>query len=444
MFHMAFKAGYTHAVVLHLGLVMVSPSHQGRHLQRLCMLNMVLACLSYYTLGYVMTDIAASPSATKQVGDHMLDCFPNYRHNHMPSAGGAPAQWQLAVARFMMDYHRSDFATGASAELDERTLVVRGSNAGPGGAGVLTQHAEKRKSRQSRPNAFVEALLGSGPTADELLHVGRASLPGFAVGAMLRGCAPLRCAVMAAHLLTLTPALLPAILGRPDSCLTYFRAFCRRTRFSIQLCGAPQVEPGGVLWVCNHFSWLDYPVLQCASDRLLHVVARADMGAEGVFGALALRLMQGLGSVIEYRRGDKSSGAAVRDALKSALTARRVPVLLFPEGTSHVQGPPGPFRTGGMHVAFETGRPVQPVALWYSEPLGLASETDALAGTAQMLRYPTQALVKFMPLLWPKDFATADDFAAAAETAVRDGYASIAAGEELPTGAEAGEEKKHQ
>ena len=88
MFHMAFKAGYTHDIVLHLGLVMVTPAHQGRHLQRLCMVNMALACLSYYTLGYIMTDIAASPSATKQVGDHMVDCFPNYRHSNSPGAGG--------------------------------------------------------------------------------------------------------------------------------------------------------------------------------------------------------------------------------------------------------------------------------------------------------------------------------------------------------------------
>ena len=101
-------------------------------------------------------------------------------------------------------------------------------------------------------------------------------------------------------------------------------------------------------------------------------------------------------------------------------------MLLFPEGTSRVSGPPGPFRTGGMHVAFDTGRPVQAVALWYSEPIGLAPQTDALEGTALMLRYPTQCVVKFGPLLWPKDYGTADEFAAACETAVRDAYTSVA------------------
>lgn len=32
MFHMAFRAGYTHEVVIHLGLVMVVPEHQVREL----------------------------------------------------------------------------------------------------------------------------------------------------------------------------------------------------------------------------------------------------------------------------------------------------------------------------------------------------------------------------------------------------------------------------
>ena len=72
-----------------------------------------------------------------------------------------------------------------------------------------------------------------------------------------------------------------------------------------QVSGEPAAEAGGVLWVSNHYSWLDYPVLQMASRRLLRVIARADMGAEGLFGVLALRVLRGVG-VIEYQRGDKA------------------------------------------------------------------------------------------------------------------------------------------
>ena len=37
-----------------------------------------------------------------------------------------------------------------------------------------------------------------------------------------------------------------------------------------------------------------------------------------------------------------------------------------------------------------------------------------------------QAVVKFGPLLWPKDFRSSEEFAAAAEGAVRRQYAAIA------------------
>lgn len=407
------------AVVIHLGLVMVTPAHQGKHLQRLCMLNIAASCLTYWAASIVLTDIAASPSATKQVGDNCGVCFPNYRQYNV-----GPSDAQLAVARFLMAYHRADFGTADTAVLDERTFVVRGSNAGDsGGAAALTPHADKRRSRAERPNAFVSRLLHS--PADELLHVGTASLAGFFAAGFLRASPTLRAATMAAHMSSLIPALLPALLGRPDACVSRFRSFARRVGLSLTVLGSPSPSPGGVLWVSNHYSWLDYPVLQCASPRLLRVVARADMAAEGVFGALAQTVLRKLG-VIEYARGDKRSGAAVREALKDALVGAKAPVLLFPEGTSQVFGPPKAFRTGGMGVAFETRVPVQPVCLWYSEKVGLAPETDALAGTALLLRRSTQVVVSFCDLVRPEGFASADEFAAACEGAVRDEHARIA------------------
>jgi 1-acyl-sn-glycerol-3-phosphate acyltransferase len=253
--------------------------------------------------------------------------------------------------------------------------------------------------------------------------------------AALRASPTLRAAVMAAHCATLLPAVVPAALGRPDACLASFRAFARRTRLHLQVAGAPDAAASrGVLWICNHYSWLDYPVLQCASARLLRVVARADLGKEGAFGAAAQRILRHCG-VIEYRRGCAASGAAVRSALTHALADESAAVLLFPEGTSQVSGPPRPFRTGGLHAAYAAGAPVQPCALRYSEPIGLAPETDALTGTAVMLTYPTQALLKFAPLLWPRDYATAEAFAAAAEAAVGGAYSEIA-GEEGAQGAQ--------
>lgn len=363
---------------------------QGRHLQRRSMLNMVFTVLTFFCPSFIMTDIADSPSNTKLVGDTLVDLFPNYRHNNRASCGARPQPWQLDVARFMMDYHRADFGTSPEAVLDEETFVVRNSNVKNGGSAVLTRHGDKRRSRASLPNMFVESLLGSGGTCDELFHVGRASLFVFAFQEALRAFDTFRAAVMASIILRMLIMVPPAIMGRVDTCVSIFRLFCRRSRLTVQIAGSPAVVSGGVLWVSNHYTWMDYPVLMLASTRLLRVVARADLGKEGAFGALAQMILRAFG-VIEYQRGDKRSGATVRKGIHEALAEDGSAVLLFPEGTSQIKGPPKPFRIGGMQVAFECGRPVQPVALWYSELVGLAPETDALLGTAQMLRHPTQA-----------------------------------------------------
>ena len=178
MFHMAFKAGFSHAIVLHLGLVMVTPEHQacapkpcraglGPRVRRMqhaarCFLSIpatdqispageALAAsvygehdsvlphllhpvlrrygvhlplctpqLSYKLMPASLQDIADSPSNTKQVGDSMLECYPNYRHNNSVTDGARPKQWQVDVARFMMAYHRADFGTSAEAVFDVR------------------------------------------------------------------------------------------------------------------------------------------------------------------------------------------------------------------------------------------------------------------------------------------------------------------------------------
>ena len=77
---------------------------------------------------------------------------------------------------------------------------------------------------------------------------------------------------------------------------------------------------------------------------------------------------------IPYLRGSKGSGEKVRATLREALLEERTPVLIFPEGTGTENGPPLPFKRGSLLCAHELGVPVQPVSLWYSEPIGRQTE----------------------------------------------------------------------
>ena len=114
MFHVMFRSRFASALVLHLGLVVVHPSHRRRGLQGLSRLNALLTSLSLLTWQFVMTDIGASPSGSRQIAETTSSCVPNYRHSDCvrrvrggaslgPGAAayryrGARARWQARHA----------------------------------------------------------------------------------------------------------------------------------------------------------------------------------------------------------------------------------------------------------------------------------------------------------------------------------------------------------
>jgi 1-acyl-sn-glycerol-3-phosphate acyltransferase len=416
MFHLAFKASYVKELVIHLGLVMVVPMHQGRHLQRLCMLNLFLSCFTYFKTKFVLTEIANSPSSTKMFGDYILDSFPNYRHNN--SIG--PEPWQLEIAQYMMDNHREDFGTSEDAKFDPKSFVVRDSNKGQGGSAVLSKHADKRQSRTGTVNNFVSKLIQNED--DEVFHVGRASFMYTATIDYIRNSSFVRNIVAAIEHIRLVPMALYSAYDRYDAAQNCFKNFVRRNNISISKLNEPTTE-AGVLWISNHYSWMDIGVIQSASARLIRPLVGDGVAKEGIFGTIGRVFMKQLNS-IEYVRGDKASGYSARQEIKQALL-NGDSVIVFPEGASRVDGPPIPFRKGGMKTAFEINKPVQPCALWYSEPVGYEKNRAGEGTAAAVITWPTQVIANFAPIIRPDDYETADSFADACEKAVNDAYKQI-------------------
>ena len=455
MFHMAFRADYVHDLVIHLGLVMVHPEHQGKHLQRVCIYNMMCCCLTYFTFDFIMTDVADSPSNTKLVSDNMAECYPSYR-----APARRPQPWQRDVVSFMMEHHREDFGTAEDARLDLDTFVVHGSNGECGGSSVLVQHGAKRRSKTGRVNLFVESLTGGQGTQNEIFHVGRCRIFHWACHNLLRSAPPLKSAVCTTLFLAHIPWMfLWLLLDRIDLLMGVFRSFCKWSGVTIQVQGTPYGnsmttsinaplrelgsfsrgglggigagEPrgkgrqqGSCIWASNHYSWLDYGVLCMVARHMLRALVKQDIAEEGLGGWLLSFVVKRL-KCIMYKRGDRSSGDAVRQALTRGLMESSAPIVVFPEGTSQVKGPPMPFRHGSFHVAYVARRPVQPVALWYSEDVGLAPKTDNVGGTSEMFNRNMLAVVHFAPVLHPEDFASAKSFGEAVEKGVRDAYDDI-------------------
>ncbi len=148
--------------------------------------------------------------------------------------------------------------------------------------------------------------------------------------------------------------------------MAWHRMCCLLIGLDVRRYGQP-AETGPVLYICNHASYLDVPVMG-ASVRA-SFVAKAEVASWPVIGALS-RLQD---TVFVDRRPHYTH--AQRCALQRHLRAGRS-LILFPEGTSGDGNRVLPFKTGLFSAADLTvqGRPVtvQPVTVAYSRLDGWA------------------------------------------------------------------------
>ncbi len=128
----------------------------------------------------------------------------------------------------------------------------------------------------------------------------------------------------------------------------------------LRVYGSERVPPsGGLVVACNHFGWIDPPVLGAACPRTLYYMAKVE--AHGVPGLGQLMRTFGAFSV---RRGE-SDREAVRTMRR--IVADGHALGLFVEGTRQRSGVPGHVQPGAAMVAINEGVPVAPVAVHGSQ-----------------------------------------------------------------------------
>lgn len=158
-------------------------------------------------------------------------------------------------------------------------------------------------------------------------------------------------------------ALAPAT--PPRVARLFHRAFARSLGIRVHRRGAP-AEEGATLFISNHVSWADIPVL--GSQLLGNFVAKHEIGGWGVFG-----LMADLQRTIYVERDRRQAAGDQRGAIFERLAAGGN-VILFPEGTSSDGVRVLPFKSSLFSVVEGEGAErfrVQPVTVAYTRLDGL-------------------------------------------------------------------------
>ncbi len=162
-----------------------------------------------------------------------------------------------------------------------------------------------------------------------------------------------------------THFLLRRMLGAAPS-LTYTifprwaRAVLRAAGVELHVKGSELLDSefGRYVFVANHASLFDIPVLLVASPVPVRIVYKRELERVPFLG-WALRSSTFI--AIERQRR-QSAGKAVRYALDT-LTTDPAALLVFPEGTRSVDGRLGEFRRGAFVLAFDSRRAIVPIAI---------------------------------------------------------------------------------
>lgn len=136
----------------------------------------------------------------------------------------------------------------------------------------------------------------------------------------------------------------------------WHRCACRLIHLNIRVSGKLPEEPEFI--VCNHISWLDVPVL--GSLGPISFVAKSEIRKWPFIGWLSER-----SGVLFIHRGAGQTEQLKQQMLKKLNLGNHV--LLFPEGTTSDGRDVLPFFPRLFAVTQETGRPIQPVALRYTQ-----------------------------------------------------------------------------
>jgi 1-acyl-sn-glycerol-3-phosphate acyltransferase len=218
--------------------------------------------------------------------------------------------------------------------------------------------------------------------------------------------------------------------------ILFHRLTCQSLGIKVRLHGNP-LPRGGVLFVSNHLSWSDIPVL--GSKLAASFVSKAEVGGWGILGYLSR-----LDDTIYVERQRRQAAGEQRNAIFNRL-AGGGRVILFPEGTNSDGTRVLPFKSSLFSVLEGPGSEdflVQPVSLAYTRVNGVpvtramlpqvawVGDVELSPHIADFMRLGAiTAEILVHPPLRRSDFPSRKELARAAQEIVASGYAQLMRGD---------------
>lgn len=136
------------------------------------------------------------------------------------------------------------------------------------------------------------------------------------------------------------------------------RRIVRLTGSRITINGAENIpKSGATLFVANHQSYMDIPVMMSVVDRPIGFVAKEELGKIPFFAQWIVYM-----KCVLITRGDtRKALAAILQAAK--LLQQGHSLVLYPEGTRSIDGNLGEFKAGSLKAAQKGKTMVVPVAI---------------------------------------------------------------------------------
>ena len=160
---------------------------------------------------------------------------------------------------------------------------------------------------------------------------------------------------------------------------TWSRLILVTTGVQVDITGLDRLQPGQTyVFVSNHQSIYDIPILFHSLPFQLRIIAKASLGR---FPILGWHLQRTGHMLVDRRRPDR----ARIFSWASRLTANGLCLIVFPEGTRSADGRVGSFKAGSFLVALETALPVVPISVVGSRHVMLKGRLATYPGRVRVI-----------------------------------------------------------